>query len=537
MDALHHGRLFASVLIFTACLLVGFGETTLAAAPASATPPSGPPIASSMTADERLAFLAAQQAQLTAADGASEDKFGWAVAISGDTAIVGAWMAAVGGNESQGAAYVFTRSGTTWSLQQKLTAADGGANEWFGHSVAILGDTAVVGACNNLGLIEGQGSAYVFVRSGTTWTQQAKLTAADGTTGDHFGHSVAISGETVLVGACLDDVGANADQGSAYVFTRSSATWSHQQTLTASDGASEDQFGGAVAISGDTAVVGAMQHNVGASANQGSAYVFVRSGTTWNHQEKLTATDGTTGDLFGRSLAVSGETAVVGASHDAVGANAYQGSAYVFTRSGTTWSEQQMLVAADGAAEDFFGFSVALSSDTAVVGAYGDDVGANANQGSATTFTRNEGAWSQQAQITAADGAAADYFGWSVALADDTAVVGAWSHDVGANANQGSTCVFSGAVGKPARPVARSPKGLIRSRAPTFRWLAAAGAATYEVRVYRGSRLIRQRAGIATLSRRFTRLLPRGVWLNWKVRAYNSAGWGAWSNRPSFKVR
>ena len=133
-----------------------------------------------------------------------------------------------------------------------------------------------------------------------------------------------------MVGACGDDVGANADQGSAYVFTRSGTTWSQQAKLTAADGAAGDWFGYSVAVSGDTAVVGAAGDDVGANADQGSAYVFARSGTTWTQQAQLTAADGAAGDCFGRSVAVSGDTAVVGASDDDVGANTDQGSAYVF---------------------------------------------------------------------------------------------------------------------------------------------------------------------------------------------------------------
>ena len=383
-----------------------------------------------------------QTAKLTADDGAVADFLGTSVAISGDTAIVGSPQDDVGANGDQGSAYIFVRSGTTWIQQQKLTASDGAAMDIFGYSVAIFGDTAIVGAPpSDVGTNTEQGSAYIFVHSGTTWSQQQKLTAADGAAGDIFGSSVAISGDTVIVGATFDTVGANTGQGSAYIFVRSGTTWSQQQKLTASDGAANDEFGD-VAISGDTAIVGSIFDDVGANANQGSAYIFVRSGTTWSEQQKLTSADGAVGDRFGFLPAISGETAIVGAPTDDVGVNANQGSAYVFVRSGTTWSEQQKLTAADGAASAQFGFSSAISGETAIIGANVDDVGANGNQGSAYVFLRSGTTWSQQQKLTASDGAEFDNFGTHVAISGETAIVGSPFHSVGAIAVQGSAYVF-----------------------------------------------------------------------------------------------
>jgi hypothetical protein len=229
--------------------------------------------------------------------------------------------------------------------------------------------------------VEDQGAVYP-VTIDPTFSQQAKLTASDGAALDQFGQSVAISGETAIVGAAGDDVGANSFQGSAYVFVRVGATWSEQQKLTASDGAGGDLFGISVAMSGETAIVGAhLANNV-----QGSAYVFVRAGTVWSEQQKLTASDGAAVDTFGISVAISGETIIVGAFLDDVGANTDQGSAYVFVRVGTTWSQQQQLMASDGANGDRFGTSVAISGETVIVGAVLDDVGANADQGSVYFF-------------------------------------------------------------------------------------------------------------------------------------------------------
>jgi len=383
-----------------------------------------------------------QQAKLTADDGASYDFFGTSVALDGETALVGAYRDDVGANMDEGSVYVFTRIGTTWTQQAKLVASDGAAGDWFGYSVALNGDTALVGACTT-GTISQQGSAYVFSRSGTTWTQQAKLMPGDGVPRNFFGISVALDGNTALVGAYGDDVGANFSQGSAYVFTRSGNTWTQQAKLVASDGAPIDYFGASVALDGNTALVGAYGDDVGANSDQGSAYVFTRSGATWTQQAKLVAGDGAEGDFFGTSVALDGDTALVGAYTDNVGANFSQGSAYVFARSGTTWTQQVKLAADDGEAYDYFGWSVALDGDTALVGTSADDVGANSNQSSAYLFTRIGTTWAQESRLTAGDGAANDRFGYSVALDGDTALVGAVYDTAGAISSQGSAYVFT----------------------------------------------------------------------------------------------
>ena len=365
-------------------------------------------------------------AKLLADDGATNDFFGFSVALSGDTAVIGAFRDSddVKGVDS-GSAYVFTRSGTNWSQQAKLTADDGAANDTFGGNVALSGDTAVIGALRDDDEVNGvdSGSAYVFTRSGTSWSQQAKLTADDGAAGDEFGYSVALSGDTAVIGAARDDDDVNGvASGSAYVFTRSGTNWSQKAKLTADDGAAGNVFGISVALFDDTAVIGAdLDDNKG--NNSGAAYVFTRSGSTWSQQAKLTADDGAADDIFGIRVALSGDTAVIGAARDDdKGDNS--GAAYVFIRSGTTWSQQAKLTAADGAANDRFGTRVALSGNTAVIGAILDDDKCD-NSGSAYVFTRSGTSWSQQAKLTAADGTADDVFGWSVALSGDTAVIGA----------------------------------------------------------------------------------------------------------------
>ncbi len=386
--------------------------------------------------------------KITASDGAAEDRFGYSVSISGDTIVVGAYWDDVDGNTDQGSAYVFTRNNQTmddWGQVKKLTVSDGAAEDYFGGSVSISGDTLVVGAYKDD--VDGntdQGSAYVFTRNNQTmddWGRVTKLTASDGASSDQFGGSVSISGDTLVVGASFDDVDGNTDQGSAYVFSRNNGSmdgWGQVTKLTASDGAAYDYFGYSVSISGDTLVVGASYDDVDGIADQGSAYVFSRNNggmDGWGQVTKLTASDGAEDDYFGWSVSISGDTLVVGAyGDDDVDGNNFQGSAYVFTRNNQTmddWGQVTKLTASDGAEDDWFGTSVSISGDTIVVGADKGD-GGNRNQGSAYVFTRNNQTmddWGQVTKLTASDGATHDYFGYSVSISGDTLVVGAFGDE------------------------------------------------------------------------------------------------------------
>ena len=385
-----------------------------------------------------------QQQKLVANDGSTHEHFGRSVALNGETALVGAHLAHIGVNSSQGAAYVFTRSGASWSQQQKLVAADGAALDHFGISVALVGGTALVGANQaDVGANGNQGAAYVFTRSGASWSQQQKLVAKDGAAGDWFGRSVALDGDTALVGADRAYVGGLADTGKFYATTRGPTPWPLTGSNVANDGAAGDRFGASVALDGETILVGAPQANVGGNIRQGAAYVFTRNGPIWVMQQKLVAADGAVNDSFGASVALDGETALVGADLASVGGSYRQGAAYVFTRSGASWSQQQKLVAADGAAGDRFGVSVSLDGETALVGAHRASVGGNSSQGAAYVFTRSGASWSQQQKLTAADGAASDQFGYSVALDGETALVGTYGANVGGNSNQGAAYIFT----------------------------------------------------------------------------------------------
>jgi hypothetical protein len=444
----HRSRTLLALFAFLLCLTIGLRyQSAAASAPAMPTL-SGAEAVSYLKEQQLYGSLAeamnytlGQQAKLTATDGEAFDYFGISVAIQGETAIVGTFRQTIG------EAYVFARTGTTWSLQQKLTAPDGAFYDHFGISVAISGDTLVIGAhTRTIGTHLEQGAAYVFARTGTTWNLQQKLTAIDGAAYDGFGASVAIHGDTLVVGVWLDDIGTNHDQGSAYVFARTGAVWSEQKKLTAADGAEEDNFGVSVAIQGETIVVGAVNKKVGANPSQGEAYVFARTGTTWNQQQKLTAIDGAAGDKFGISVAIHGDTLIVGAFLDDIGANRDQGSAYVFERSNGMWNERQKLTASDGAPKDRFGSAVATVGFITVVGKNQADVDGNMAQGSAYVFGQMSGGGGMLKELhhlRAADGAPEDKFGVSVAINDQTIVVGAYADKIGANSSQGAAYVFA----------------------------------------------------------------------------------------------
>jgi hypothetical protein len=361
-----------------------------------------------------------QQAKLAASDGTAGDYFGRSVSLTtdGNMALVGA----NGANSSTGAAYVYARSGSSWTEQARLTASDGAIYEYFGYSVALNGDgsTVIVGAY-------GKNAAYVFVRSGSTWLQQAKLSSMPEEP-EFMGNAVALSadGNTALVAAFAK----NSNRGSVYVYTRSGTTWSLQRELTAPSAAALDYFGISLALSdsGDMALIGAHGRNT----NRGAAFVFTRSGAVWAQQAELTASDGGAWQFFGKSAALNsdGTVALVGA----YGNN----SAYLFTRSGIIWTERAKLTAAEGAVSDQLGWSAALSDsgETALLGAFDLNY---PHKAVAYIFTGSGSTWSQQAKLTAPV-AGENSFGCSVALGDDgeTALIGA----VGTFQLQGAAYVF-----------------------------------------------------------------------------------------------
>jgi len=331
------------------------------------------------------------------------------------------------------------RSPLIW-LEQKVTASDGMANSYFGSAAALNGSTALIGADGDNSF---QGAAYLFTRSSGSWSEGQKLTASDGLPGDEFGYRVALANDTLLVGAFTATVGGNTSQGAAYVFNQSNGTWSESQKLTASDGGLFDNFGASVALDGSTLVVGANGATVGGNPAQGAVYVFTASNGTWTQTQKLTANDGAAYDNFGLSVVLKGSTILVGSPNATVGVNAAQGTVYVFTESNGTWSQTQKLIANDGAATDSFGESVALEASTALIGAYNATVNGHPFQGAAYIFTESNGSWSQGEKLTASDGTTNANFGNAVALDAGSALIGADASTVGGNTYQGKVYLFT----------------------------------------------------------------------------------------------
>jgi len=396
--------------------------------------------------------------KLVASDGAGGDLFGSSVAIYGDTAIVGALRADIGSNNNQGSAYIFERNqggANNWGGVKKLAALGGFEDDSFGASVAIYADTAIVGAPRDFPGSGIPGSAYVFKRNEggvNNWGEVKKLTASDGSVDAAFGISVAIYADTAIVGANYSNDFQPIfppNPGAAYIFERNQGgadNWGEVKKLTSSDGEDDDFFGDSVAIYGDTAIVGAHGDKIGSNFFQGSAYIFERNqggANNWGEVKKLTASGGTDDDFFGSSVAIYADTAIVGAPHVNLQSPFIPGSAYIFERNhggANNWGEVKKLIASDAVADDFFGVSVAIYADTAIVGAL-NDVGSNNNQGSAYIFERNQGGannWGEFKKLIASDGAALDSFGGSVTIYADTAIAGASGDD-----GSGSAYIFA----------------------------------------------------------------------------------------------
>ena len=378
-------------------------------------------------------------------------------------------------------------SGAPWTQQGKLISQNATQYDYFGYSVAISGDWAVIGAYLEDPVIQqpsgpygpgyysqsNGGAAYVYQRAGSTtayytqgnWYFQARLTPTDLQPDDNFGYSVAIDGDYIIVGARGEDPGNISAAGSAYIFVRSQtgswphpvygSTWAQQKKLTGQTGVNYF-FGSTVAIDGLTAVVGAPRENQSQLTGAGAVYVFVRSGTSWSQQQKLTASDKEVYDLFGTSVAIDGDNIIVGApyaDHVQLGQPTIYnpGSAYIFVRSGTSWSQQQILTASDKETNALWGYRVDIDGDYVVIGSFLEDPSkwngaffeTVRDAGSAYIFMRSGTSWSQQAKLTASDSDKQQYdnFGMSVAIEGSRVVIGARSDDEGGS-EAGATYVF-----------------------------------------------------------------------------------------------
>ncbi|WP_179959377.1 cadherin-like beta sandwich domain-containing protein [Marinobacter changyiensis] len=439
-----------------------------------------------VTREQATSF--AQQAYIKASNGGTDDFFGHSVALDGNTLAVGAIQedgdaSSTTGNPNDdaseaGAVYVFYRSGGVWSEQAYIKASNADSGDRFGFSVALDGDTLVVGAFSEDGdanstaaspndNAQSAGATYVFTRSTGVWSQQAYLKASNAASHARFGVSIAVDGDTLLVGANGEqgDINSTAATpnnnagaaGAAYIFTRSAGVWSQQAYLKASNADSGDAFGVSVALDGNALAVGANGERGDANSTAtnpndnaqgaGAAYVFTRSAGVWSQQVYLKASNAGTEDRFGVSVALDGDTVVVGADREDGDINSTAaspndngrnaGAVYVFTRSAGDWSQQAYLKASTGTPDQFghlFGGRVALENDTVVVGAGAENGDANStsanpnnfatNSGAAYVFTRTGGVWSDLAYLKASNAGSNDGF-LVVALDGDTVAVGA----------------------------------------------------------------------------------------------------------------
>ncbi|NDD53332.1 hypothetical protein EBZ39_05580 [bacterium] len=406
-----------------------------------------------------------------------------------------------------GAAYVFKRSGTNWTNEAYLKAPNNSAGDIFGYSTSISGDTIVVGANNedngvttissgtfsaaDASTSTNSGAAYVFKRSGSTWTNEAYLKATNNSPADYIGYTTSISGDTIVVGTYLEDnsvttitngtftsadTATSTDSGAAYVFKRSGTTWTNEAYLKAPNNNPADYFANSVSISGDTIVVGANSEDNGAttisngtftaadastSTDSGAVYVFRRIGSTWANEAYLKAPNNSTTDRFGSAVSISNNTILVGAyaednsvttitngtftSADAA-TSTDSGAAYVFKRSGTTWTNEAYLKSPNNSPGDSFGISVSISGDTLVVGSFNEDNGVttilngtftsadaitSTDSGAAYVFKRSGTAWAHEAYLKASNNTTTDRFGAAVSISGDTIVVGAFNEDNG----------------------------------------------------------------------------------------------------------
>src|SRR5210317_78261 len=315
----------------------------------------------------------------------------------------------------------------TWGNEQKLLGET--ASDYFGYSVSISGDYAIVGAPYEDTGGSNAGAAYIYTRKPSTgvWGSEQKILGE--AAGDEFGKSVSISGDYAIVGAPYEDTGASS-AGAAYIYTRSGTTWGNEQKILGET--ASDLFGWSVSISGDYAIVGAQYEDTGGT-NAGAAYIYTRSGTTWGNEQKILGE--TASDYFGYSVSISGDYAIVVAPYEDTGASS-AGAAYIYTRSVTTWGNEQKILGET--AGDYFGYSVSISGDYAIVGAPYEDTGAS-SAGAAYIYTRSGTTWGNEQKLLGE--VASDFFGWSVAIDGRNAIVGAQYEDTGAS-NAGAAYIY-----------------------------------------------------------------------------------------------
>lgn len=385
--------------------------------------------------------------KIVASDGNPNAWFGTSVALFGDIAVVGAPNATVNGQASQGAAYIFKRTAGLWKQIQKLVASDGAPGDQFGQAAALFnGKTIVITA--PLATINGNrwaGAAYVYNLAGNSWIQKQKLVPTDSTANGTFGKCVALNPDHILIGAGGASSGGVHIRGSmyAYRFTPDSkgGTWTQIQRIPAPDPADDTAFfASSVAISGNTALIGAYSATVSGNLGQGTVYAYNFLDIIWSMSATLTASDGAPRDNFGISIGFQGSTAFIGAPGATVKGNVSQGTVYRFDVDGTQWTQaSEKLIASDGTATNLFGASVSFANSRVLVGAYAS----NDYRGAAYVFgPLTDGIWAQRRKLIAHDGQPHDVFGYHTALDTNTAIVSAYGADIGDNARQGAAYLY-----------------------------------------------------------------------------------------------
>jgi len=371
----------------------------------------------------------------------ASDEFGFSAAVSGDVAVVGAYRDDPGDVDDAGSAYVYHFDGSAWIPEQPIPNPGPVTGEWFGYSVAVSGDVAVIGAYDD-DIAFSNGSASIYRYNGSAWLLEQTLFNPAAEFGDRFGSSVAVSGNVAVVGAFGDRPGGVALAGSVYVYRYNGSTWLLDKTIPNPAPATFDVFGWSVAVSGDVAVIGARADDPGGVFGAGSAYVYRYNGSDWLLDLAIPNPEPAVDDDFGRSVAVSGDVAMVGASDDDPGGVNASGSAYVYRYNGSAWLLDQAIPNPDPPGIDLFGFSVAVSGDVAVVGAHSDSPGGAIDAGSTYVYRFDGSAWLLDSTMANPQPTAGEQFGVSVAVSDDVAWVGARFDDRGSETDAGSAYVF-----------------------------------------------------------------------------------------------
>jgi hypothetical protein len=347
------------------------------------------------------------------------DNFGNSVSVSGNFAIVGSYADDVGANAEQGSASIYQYIGSNWVLYQKITDAYGAAGDYFGTSVSISGNFAIVSAFADDEPSVDQGSVSIYQYDGSSWVLMQKITDVTGEAYDNFGYCVSISGNYAIVGAYHDDVGANADQGTASIYQFDGSSWVLMQKLTDATGAATYNFGNSVSISSNNAIVGAYHEAVAPYFNLGSASIYQFNGSNWALKQKIFNPIGThpSSIFFGSSVSISGNYLIVGTYLDF---SMSKGTGSVYQYINNSWVFMQTLSDVNGIADDYFGISVSLSGNFVIVGTYHDDIGSNSNQGSASIFMRVGNAWGKLQFVTDPMGNKDDVFGIATAIDGST---------------------------------------------------------------------------------------------------------------------